>query len=60
MDGHYCTKFKSFVFENPQGWYKYRINSFGNMYECSIIEDINITFVQENDYRYGKKEYKFD
>lgn len=60
MDGHYHTEFKSFVFENPQGWYRYYINEFGNMTECLMIEDINIAFVQENNYRYGKKEYKFD
>lgn len=55
-----ATKFKSFVFENPQGWYRYKINSFDNMVECSMIEDINIAFVQQDGYRYGKKEYKFD
>lgn len=60
MDGHYSTEFKSFVFENPQGWYRYYINEFGNITECLMIEDINIAFVQQNNYRYGKKEYKFD
>ncbi len=60
MDGHNRTKFKSFVFENPKGWYRYYINEFGNITECLMIEDINIAFVQQNNYRYGKKEYKFD
>ncbi|MBR2376000.1 MAG: leucine-rich repeat protein [Clostridia bacterium] len=60
MDGYDRTEFKSFVFENPQGWYRYYINEFGNITECLMIEDINIAFVQQNNYRYGKKEYKFD